>query len=115
MHKTPTQKKFVIVSRKCSTKTLSKAVTIDFKLILKHFESFLEKSHFGSDYKTVWVDENSKNVIDRLDQINIKQNANFVSTFDLSTLYNKLPQKDLLKVLFDLIDFGFTGGSKKKN
>ena len=30
-----------------------------------------------------------------------------ISPFDFNKLYTKLPHKDLLKVLFDLIDFGF--------
>ena len=54
----------------------------------------------------------SKPVIDRLDQVNTEQNADLISTFDFSTLYTKLPHKDLL---FDFIDFGSSGGSKKKN
>lgn len=35
------------------------------------------------------------------------------STFYFSKLYSKLPHKDLLKVLFDLIGISFNGGSKK--
>ena len=48
-------------------------------------------------------------------KINTKDSAILISTFDLSILYTKLPNKGLLKVLFDLIDFGFDRGSKKKN
>ena len=59
--------------------------------------------------------ENSKPVIHRLDQTNTKKNAKLISAFYFSTLYNKLPHKDLLKMLFDLIDFGLNGGPKKKN
>ena len=46
---------------------------------------------------------------------NTKQNAKLTSIFDFSTFYTKLSHKDLVKVLLDLIDFGFDGGSKKKN
>ena len=42
------------------------------------------------------------------------ENASLISTFDFSTLYTKLPHKDLLKIQFDLIDFRFNSGSKKK-
>ena len=59
---------FIVASRKCSTK----AVTKVFKLIFKQTQSFHEKSHFYSDVKKFWVVGNSKHVIDRLDQINAK-------------------------------------------
>ena len=42
-----------------------------------------------------WVAENPKPVIDKLDQVNTKQN-------------------DLVKVLFYLINFGFHGGLDKR-
>ena len=74
---------------------------------------FHEKSDFYSDYKRFWVVENFKPVIDRLDHITTKQNVKFISTFDFSTFYSKLPHKNLLKVLFDLIDLDFNVGSKK--
>ena len=61
-----------------------------------------------------WVVENSKPVIDRLDQINTKQNSKLTPTFVFSTHYTKLPHKGLPKVLFYLIDFGCNGDSKKK-
>ena len=93
---------------------LKKAVTRAFKLIFKLTQSFHEKSHFYPDYKKFWIVENFRPVIDRLDQIKTKQNAKRISNFDISTCYTKLPHKGLLKVLFDLIDFGFDGSSKKK-
>ena len=60
-----------------------------------------------------WVVENSKPVIDKLDQMHTKQNAKPISTFDFSILYTKSPHKDLIKLLFYLIDFSFDGRSKK--
>ena len=70
MHK---KKKFIVATRKCST-------TKAFKLILKQIQSFHEKSHFYSDCKKFRVVENSKSLIDSLDQINTKQNAQLMST-----------------------------------
>ena len=49
-----------------------------------------------------------------LDQINTKQNAKPIFTFDFSTFCTKLPHKNLVKVLFDLTDFGFNRDPKKK-
>ena len=85
--------KVYCTSRKCSIKVLSKAVTKAFKLVLSQIQSFHEKSHFYFVYKKFRVVENSKPVIDRLDQKNTKQNAKLISTFDFSTLYTKLHTK----------------------
>ena len=41
---------------------------------------------------------------------NRKKTAKYISIFDFSTLYAKLPYNDLLKVLHKLIDFVFDGG-----
>ena len=93
--------------------TAATKLIIPFKLIFKQIQSFHEKPDFYSNYKKFWVVENSKPVIDKLDQINTKQNAKLISSFDFSTLYTKLPQKNLVKEPF-FIDFGFYGNSKKK-
>ena len=100
IHKIPTGTRFIVASRKCSTKALSKIVTKAFKLFTKQTQSFHKKSYFHSYYKKFQV-------IDKLDHWQ-------VSTFDLSTLYTKLTYKDLVKVLFYTTDFDFSGGSKKK-
>ena len=96
MHKTRTGARFILVSRKCSTTALSRAVTKTFKLIFTQIQSFHEKSHFYYSYKKFWV-----LVTDRLDQVTTKQNAKRISTFDFRTLYTKLSHKDLQRpVLF---------------
>ena len=114
MLKTLSGARLVVAYRNSSTKALSKAVAKAFTMILKQIQTFHEKSNFYSNYKKSWVAENFKPVKDRLDQRNTKQNARIISAIHFSTLYTKLPQKYLLKVLFDFIDFGFNGGSKKK-
>ena len=68
MHKTPTRARFIVSFRKCSKRSLSKSVAKAFELIFKQIQSFHERSLYYSDYKIFWVVENSKPVIDRLDQ-----------------------------------------------
>ena len=79
MHKTPTGATFIVATRKCSTKALPKTAAKAFKLIFKQIQSSHEKSHFYSDCKKSRVVENSKPVIDSLNQINTKQNAKLIS------------------------------------
>ena len=114
MHKTSTGKRFIVPSKKCSTKALSKGVINALKLVFNQIHSFHKKSHFYSDYKNLCVDKTSQLVIDRLNIINTKQNAKLISTFEFSTLYTKLPQKDLLKVLFHLVNLVLIEAHRKK-
>ena len=71
------------------------------------------KSHIFTLIINILGCSKSEYVIDKLDQINTKQNAKRISTFDFSILCTNLPQKDLSKVLFDLIGFCFNESFKK--
>ena len=112
MHKIPSSSRFIVASAVCATKPLTKIVSIMFSKIFKQIQSFNSKCLFYKNYNRFWVIQNSKKLIDRLKQINSKHRARSISTFDFSTLYTKLPHKDLIKVLKELIDFVFNGGKK---
>ena len=113
MHKNPIGARFIVASKKCSTKLLSKSVSKAFKLIFHQTQHFYDKSHFYSSIKQFWVIENSKPLLEKIDKINLKANAKSISTFDFSTLYTKLPHEDLINALKSIIDFAFKGGNKK--
>ena len=113
MHKNPTSCRFIVASSKCSTKPLSKGVSKIFKLIFNQVQSFHDKSTFYANYKKFWVVENSTPVINKLERINSKNNAKSISTYDFSTLYTKIEHHNLLKILFEIIDFVFSAGRKK--
>ena len=112
LHKTPIEARFIIASRKCSTKPLSKAVSKVFKLIQSQMENFHEKSKFCNRYRIFWVVQNSDPIIKKLDKINSKKKAKNISTFHFSTLYTTLPHADLVKVLSGIVDFVLKGGRK---
>ena len=57
--------------------------------------------------------KNAEPVIDILKEINRKQNASTISTFDFSTLYTKIPHADLIDKLSKIINFVFKGGNNK--
>ena len=50
MHKSPVGKRFIIASKVCSTKQLSKDVSKVFKLLFRQTRNFHDKSHFYSNY-----------------------------------------------------------------
>ena len=70
---TPIGARFIVASRKCSTKLLSKTVSKVFKLIQSQMENFHEKSKFYNRYRKFWLAQNSDPIIKKLDTINSKQ------------------------------------------
>ena len=112
-HKHPTGKRFIIASKHCSTKLISKSISLVFKLIYRQIENFHTKSKFLSNYNKFWVLQNCDPVLESLNRINKKKNAKSISTFDFSTLYTKIPHDKLIKELTEVIDFVFDAGSSK--
>ena len=113
MHKTPIGARYIIASKACSTKKISKSVSNAFKVILKQMENFHHKSTFYTNYKKYWVVQNSMQIIADLDKINKRKKAKSISTYDFATLYTKIPHEQLIEALEEAIDFAFNGGSKK--
>ena len=112
-HKNPTGKRFIIASKHCSTKLISRSVSLVFKLIYHQIENFHTKAKFLSNYNKFWVLQNCDPVLESINRINKKKNAKSISTFDFSTLYTKIPHDKLIKELSEVIDFVFDGGSCK--
>ena len=113
MHKTPIGARYIIASKRCSTKKVSKSVSNAFKIILKQIYNFHHKSTFYTQYKKYWVVQNSMQVIADLDRINRRKKAKSISTFDFATLYTKIPHDQLIEALEEAINFAFNGGNKK--
>ena len=113
MHKNPIGARFIIASTNSSNKPLSKMISNVFKMIFKQIENFHDKSRFYSNYNLFWVLENSKPVIDMLDDINKKGKAKSIATYDFSTLYTNIPHTDLINKLNEIIDIVFAGGPNK--
>ena len=113
MHKSPIGHRFIVASKICCTKQVSKAVSNVFKLIFGQVESFHRKAKFESPYSKFWILQNVDPVIEKLKQINKKKNAKSIATYDFSTLYTKIPHDDLISRLKKLINFTFDAGDAK--
>ena len=113
MHKNPSGARFIIASKQCSTKQISKAVSNAFKLIFHQIENFHKKAKFLKNYNKFWVLQNIEPVLDIIKNINRKKGAKSIATYDFSTLYTKLPHDKLIKELHKLIDFVFEDGDRK--
>ena len=113
MHKSPVGHRFIIASKVCTTKQLSKDVSKVFKLLFRQTRNFHDKSYFYFNYNKFWVVENSTPLLDKIHRTNAKRNAKHISTFDFTTLYTKIPHISLIDILFKIIDFAFSAGRKK--
>ena len=113
MHKSPVGQRFIIASKLCTTKKLSRDVSKVFKLLFQQTRSFHDKSHFYFNYNKFWVVENSTPILDKIHRTNAKRNAKCISTFDFTTLCTKIPHQSLIDVLLQIIDFTFSAGKKK--
>ena len=114
LHKTPIGARFIVASKTCATKPITEVISRIFKMIFTHIESFHKKSLFYSNHKKFWVVQNSFPVIEKMNKINSKRNAQNISTFDFSTLYTTLPHDLLIQVVSELIDFVFKSKVRKK-
>ena len=67
--------RFIIASKNCPIKPLSKAVSNVFKIIYSHAENFHHKSKFLSNYNKFWVLQNVDLVIENINITNRKRKA----------------------------------------
>lgn len=114
MHKTPIKSRFIIASKTCTTKQLSKYVASVFSKFLQQVHHYHSKSFFFSGIKTFWVIQNNKPILDSITIINKRKSARKISNFDFSTLYTMLPHDKLTDVLIKIIDFCFKGHTQDK-
>lgn len=105
----------LLLSQKSALQNLfqQQFVSITYKLIFQQIKSFYDKSHFYPSLKEFCDIENSKLILENMEQICGQANAKAISTFDFFTLYTNLPHFDLINVLNNLIDFAIKGGNKK--
>ena len=106
LHKNPVGSWFIIVSKNCSTKPLSKAV------IYSQIENFHRKSKFLSNYNKFWALQNVDPFIENINIINRKKKAKSIATYDISTFCTTFSHDKLIKRLCNVIDFAFEVGNR---
>ena len=115
MHKTPIGHRFIIASKLCSTKQISKAVSNVFKLLFNQTQRYHSNAKYFKNFNIFWVLQNVEPVLEKINEINRKRRAKSISTYDFSTLYTKIPHNQLIERLSRVIDqCGETGKSEKK-
>ena len=114
LHKTPVKFRFIIASKQCTTKTLSKDLSSIFSLFQRQIDTYHKKSHFYSGVKPYWIVQNRDPVLQAVRKSGDRKTAKCISSFDFSTLYTKIPHDKLIDVLNKIIDFVFKGGTRER-
>ena len=114
LHKNPVKFRFIIASKRCTTKVLSKDLSSIFSLFQKQIDTYYKKAHYYSGIKSYWIVQNRDPVLQAVKKSGIRRSAKCISSFDFSTLYTKIPHDKLLLVLNGIIDFAFKGGTRNR-
>ena len=114
LHKNPIKSRFIIASKNCTVKHLSKNISSIFCLFNKMIETYNKKAAYYSGINAYWIVQNRDPVLEAVKKSVHRKSAKCVSSFDFSTLYTKIPHDKLIDVLHKIIDFVFKGGTRKK-
>ena len=114
LHKNPVKFRFIIASKKCTTKVLSKNLSSIFTLFQRQIQTYYTKAHYYSGIKSYWIVHNRDPILNAVNKSSFRRSAKSVSSFDFSTLYTKIPHDKLIEVLNKIIDFVFKGGTRDK-
>ena len=107
MYKTSLGTKFIVASNYCNTKLLSDTTPKLFKMIFNALESFHNQRFCHSGCEKFWVVQNAFPIATKLNKINVKKKTKSISAYEFSILYTTIPDKLLLKVLSEVINFVF--------
>lgn len=112
LHKKPVKFRFIIASKRCTTKILNKNMSSIFTLFQKQIETYHKKSQFYSGIKSNWILYNREPVLQAVKKSYTRRSAKCISSFDFSTLYTTIPHNKLIEVLNKIINFVFKGGTR---
>ena len=109
-HKRPYKYRFIAGASKAITKDLAIDVNLCLKLLKNIHKGYCKTIFNRTGFNYYWSVENSKEVIDKLNNIN---NPSAVHTYDFSTLYTNLPLESVKEEIFELIDRYFDINERK--
>ena len=110
LHKNPYKERYIAGSSKCTTKSLSKILTILLATIKQGLIRYCQTVYETSGVNHMWILKNSKDLLDAM-QSQTRKKFSCLKTFDFSTLYTTIPHDKLREKLHSLINRAFV--SKK--
>ena len=78
LHKTPVKFRFIIASKYCTTKSLSKDLSSIFSLFNRQIETYNKKAHYYSGVKSYWIISNRNPVLNNVQKSVTRKSAKCV-------------------------------------
>ena len=113
MHKNPSKQRYIAASHSCSTKPLSKMITLCLKLIQQTHSNHCKAIFKNSGFNRMWIVDNSIDVVEKIKEINRKGPTRNIRTYDFSTLYTSIPHKKLKEQIAWVISQCFNDDARK--
>ena len=102
LHKYPHKQRYIAGSSRCSTKPLSKLLTIILSKVKEGLKTYCETIYSRSGINQMWILKNSKELLEQLHSRSFT-NVSSIKTYDFSTLYTTIPHAKLKTRLKDII------------
>ena len=99
LHKNPVKSRFIAGASKCTTKQLSKEVTLCLTTIRNHFRKYCNTIFIRRRINCFWSINNSSEFVSKIKDLK----AESIKCFDFSTLYTNLPLDEVKSCLSTLI------------
>ena len=96
LHKTPYGTRFIAASNKCTSTTI---IITTYIMLMQYCEGIYRRL----GVKCYWVIDNSKEVLDRLHNINKVSGAKCFDSYDFATLYTNIPHDGLKSNIRNLV------------
>ena len=109
-HKRPYKYRFISGASNAITKDLAVDVNLCLKLLKNVHKGYCKSIFNRTGFNYYWSVDNSKEVIDKLRNIN---NPSAIHTYDFSTLYTNLPLELVRDEIFELVDRYFDINERK--
>ena len=109
----PYKERYIAGSATCSTKSLSKRLTIILSAIKNGLQTYCETAYSHSGINQMWILKNSKELLDNLQSQTLNR-INSIQTFDFSTLYTTIPHSNLKQRISDIVKQAFVTKSGKR-
>jgi hypothetical protein len=108
-HKTPIKFRFIVASNNCSTKPLSNAISKALKQVRLKRMYYCEKLYQYDGINRYWIIDNSKPILDCINNLNEMSNAKTITTYDFSNMYTSLAHDEIMcnmqKVIEDVFAY----------
>lgn len=103
-HKNPVKFRTIIASKHCITKQISYNVALCLNTLNKSIKNYCNSTYNITRINSNWIIDNNKPILDKLNEINKKDTAKSIETYDFTTLYTTLDHTTLLNSLDTLIN-----------